>query len=83
MRGIMLVTYEKINNHDISVHIHTIHRNMSKFFKNRIDSLRERVLQITYRSVSLNTHISLLLTFQHSRENYSLPCFFFKYSHIF
>jgi len=71
----MLVTYESINNHEISVHIHKIHRNMSTFVTSRIDSLREGLLQITYRSFSLNTHISFLLTFQQSRENYSLPFF--------
>jgi hypothetical protein len=49
MRGILLVTQENINNHDTSVHIHTVHKNMSTFVESRLESLRrERLLQITH-----------------------------------
>jgi hypothetical protein len=71
----MLVTYENINNHDISVDIHKIRRNMLTFVTSRIDSLREYLLQKTYRSVFLNKHISLLLT--SSAQQRKLQPFFF------
>jgi hypothetical protein len=56
----MHVTYENINNHDISVHIHTIRRNMSTFVTSRIDSLRERLLQKNLSKCLLkHAHFSL------------------------
>ena len=85
MRGIMLVTYENINNHDISVHIHTIRRNMSTLVTSRNDSLRECLLPKKKNlSKCLLKHVHFPLTnFSAQQRKLQPSFFFFKCSQIF